>query len=379
MASMRRLRPRRRWAGIEPETIRYVEAHGTGTALGDPIEVAALTKAFRTGTEAKQFCALGAVKGNFGHLEAAAGVAGLLKATLAVYHGEIPPTLHFDKPNPRIDFTNTPFYVASKLEPWPAQITPRRAGVSSFGVGGTNAHLVLEQAPPATIPEHKHLPQVLVLSAKTAPALEAATQRLKEHLEKHPQAELEDVAQTLQLGRRAFNHRRSLVAKTPADAVASLAAKSSASDTQGRTPPVAFLFPGQGSQQAGMGRELYATNEIFRDEVDRCCEILKPELKLDLRGHSFPEGDDARHRGEADTNIADAAGAFRHRIRAGASVARAWRKAADHGRAQPGRICRSRACRCFRVARCTAFARRAWSTHAIAAARPHAGGWIVGG
>jgi acyl transferase domain-containing protein len=272
-------------AGVEPGSISYVEAHGTGTALGDPIEIAALTKAFRSGTDAKQFCALGALKGNVGHLEAAAGVAGLIKAVLTVYHGEIPPTLNFEKPNPRIDFAQTPFYVASKLAPWPAQVVPRRAGVSSFGVGGTNAHLVLEQAPPATIPAHQPAPQLLVLSAKTAPALDAMTLRLKEHLEKHPQVELEAVAQTLQLGRRAFVHRRAVVARTPSDAVTALSGKLPAGDSQGRTPPVAFLFPGQGAQQVGMGADLY---EVFHAEVDRCCELLKPELDLDLRDILFP-------------------------------------------------------------------------------------------
>jgi phthiocerol/phenolphthiocerol synthesis type-I polyketide synthase E len=275
-------------AGVEPGSVSYVEAHGTGTALGDPIEIAALTKAFRSGTDAKQFCALGALKGNVGHLEAAAGVAGLIKAVLTVYHGEIPPTLNFDKPNPRIDFAQTPFYVASKLAPWPAQIAPRRAGVSSFGVGGTNAHLVLEQAPPPTIPAHQSAPQLLVLSARTAPALDAMTLRLKEHLEKHPQAELEAVAQTLQLGRRAFAHRRAVVARMPTDAAAALGGKLPASDTLGRTPPVAFLFPGQGAQQAGMGVDLYASDEVFHAEVDRCCELLEPELKLDLRDILFP-------------------------------------------------------------------------------------------
>ena len=276
-------------AGIEPETIHYIEAHGTGTALGDPIEVAALTKAFRSGTDAKQFCALGALKGNVGHLEAAAGVAGLIKAVLAVYHGEIPPTLNFDKPNPRIDFAQTPFYVSSKLEPWPMTVAPRRAGVSSFGVGGTNAHLVLEQAPPVTILAHKQEPQVLVLSAKTAGALDAATQNLKAHLEKHPQAELADVAQTLQLGRRVFSHRRAIVAKTPAEAAERLGVLTPATDTKGRVPPAAFLFPGQGAQQAGMGRDLYIGNDVFRTEVDHCCDLLEPELKLDLREILFPD------------------------------------------------------------------------------------------
>jgi phthiocerol/phenolphthiocerol synthesis type-I polyketide synthase E len=276
-------------AGVEPETIRYVEAHGTGTALGDPIEVAALTKAFR-GADKKQFCALGALKGNIGHLEAAAGVAGLIKAVLAVHHGEIPPTLNFDRPNPRIDFANTPFYVASKLSAWPVEAAPRRAGVSSFGVGGTNAHLVLEQAQPRAMPTREAAPQLLVLSAKSAPALDAAAQRLREHLDTHPQIELEDVAQTLQLGRRAFPHRRAIVAKTPGEAVTLLSGKlPPGGDTLGRTPPVAFLFPGQGAQQAGMGRELYAMDEVFHAEVNRCCELLQPELQLDLRDILFPK------------------------------------------------------------------------------------------
>jgi acyl transferase domain-containing protein len=276
-------------AGVKPETILYVEAHGTGTALGDPIEVAALTKAFRAGTDAKQFCALGALKGNVGHLEAAAGIAGLIKAVLAVDRGEIPPTLHFEQPNPRIDFAETPFYVAAKLTPWPVTAGPRRAGVSSFGVGGTNAHLVLEQAPAPTIPTQRHAPQLLVLSAQTATALDAATDRLKDHLLAHSRIELSDVAQTLQLGRRAFHHRRAVVATTPADAAERLAKKPGATDTQGRTPTIAFLFPGQGAQQANMGRDLYAQDENFRARVDQCCELLKPELQLDLRDILFPE------------------------------------------------------------------------------------------
>ncbi len=276
-------------AGVEPETIGYVEAHGTGTALGDPIEVAALTKAFRSGTDRKQFCALGALKGNIGHLEAAAGVAGLIKAVLAVEHGEIPPTLHFDQPNPRIDFADSPFYVASKRTPWPPSETPRRAGVSSFGVGGTNAHVILEQASAVMPNAQEATPQLLVLSAKTAPALDAAVDRLREHLDAHPQIDLEAAAQTLQLGRRAFNLRRTVVARTPGEAVTRLSGKlPPAVDTQGRTPPVAFLFPGQGAQQAGMGRELYARDEIFHAEVDRCCELLRPELQLDLRDVLFP-------------------------------------------------------------------------------------------
>ena len=278
-------------AGIDLQTIRYVEAHGTGTSLGDPIEVAALTKAFRVGTTAKQFCTLGALKGNVGHMEAAAGVGGLIKAVLAVYHGEIPPTLNFSKPNPQIDFAQTPFFVSSELKPWPVLVAPRRAGVSSFGVGGTNAHVVLEQAPPVTRLAHQSPPQLLVLSAKTESALDAATTRLADHLRKHPQSDLADIAYTLQTGRRAFHYRRALVSRTPAEAAGILEGKKTyfTGNSKGRKPGVAFLFPGQGAQQVGMGRDLYENDPVFRAEVDRCCGLLQPELKLDLREILYPK------------------------------------------------------------------------------------------
>jgi phthiocerol/phenolphthiocerol synthesis type-I polyketide synthase E len=277
-------------AGIDVETIRYVEAHGTGTSLGDPIEVAALTKAFGVGTAARQFCALGALKGNVGHMEAAAGVGGLIKAVLAVYHGESPPTLHFSSPNPQIDFTKTPFYVSSELKPWPELVAPRRAGVSSFGVGGTNAHLVLEQAPPVTRLARQPSPHLLVLSAKTPSALEAVTERLADYLRRHPEGDLADIAFTLQTGRRAFHHRRAFVSRTAAEAAGILERKLPlpTANTRGRKTGVAFLFPGQGAQQVGMGRDLYEREPIFRAQVDRCCELLQPELKVDLREILYP-------------------------------------------------------------------------------------------
>jgi acyl transferase domain-containing protein len=274
-------------AGIDVGTIGYVEAHGTGTSLGDPIEVAALTKAFRAGTDAKQFCALGAVKGNIGHLEAAAGVAGLIKTILILEHGEIPPTLHFTSPNPRINFAESPFYVASKLQPWPAEKSPRRAGLSSFGVGGTNAHLVIEQAPliPHSVDSVKNSapPHLLVLSAKTATALDEATKRLNDHLAAHPELSLADVAHTLQTGRRAFRHRRAWVAT----AGETKPAKISTGEAH-RKAGVAFMFPGQGAQRVDMGRELYESHPIFRAEVDRCCALLQPDLGVDLRTILYP-------------------------------------------------------------------------------------------
>jgi phthiocerol/phenolphthiocerol synthesis type-I polyketide synthase E len=279
-------------AGIDVATIRYIEAHGTGTSLGDPIEVAALTKAFRAGTSGRQFCALSAVKGNIGHLEAASGVAGLLKVILALQHGEVPPTLHFSAPNPRIDFAASPFYVASKLLSWPASEIPRRAGVSSFGVGGTNAHVVLEEAPPVPATTEAVQPQLFVLSAKTASALEDATTRLADHLRLHPELSLADAAFTLQTGRRAFRHRRAWVSCSVEGTLKVLGEKKPGkvhtSDTQNRKGSVAFLFPGQGAQQVDMGRELYETHPIFRAQVDLCCERLAPELGLDLRHVLYP-------------------------------------------------------------------------------------------
>jgi acyl transferase domain-containing protein len=279
-------------SGIDPSTIRYIEGHGTATPLGDPIEVAALTKAFRVATSEKQFCALGGVKGNIGHLEVAAGVAGLIKAVLVLKNAEIPPTLNFTKPNPRIDFANSPFYVSPVLKPWPASTVPRRAGVSSFGVGGTNAHVVLEEAPPTAPAVQDTPPQLLVLSAKTPAALDAATQRFADYLRAKPAASLADIAYTLQSGRRAFRYRRSLVGRSKEDTVELLSQAKSArvhsAQAQGGNGSVAFLFPGQGAQQVDMGRELYETHPIFREQVDLCCEKLSPDLGLDLRTVLYP-------------------------------------------------------------------------------------------
>ena len=291
-------------AGIDVSTIKYIEAHGTGTSLGDPIEVAALTKAFRAGTVEKQFCALGAVKGNIGHLESASGVAGLIKAVLVLERGEIPPTLHYTAPNPRIDFANSPFFVASYLQPYPESEAPRRAGVSSFGVGGTNAHVVLEQAPAVAAPKSEASKQLIVLSAKTEVALEEMTARLGKHFEANPETSVPDAAYTLQTGRRAFRHRRAFVACSANGVVQQLTEKKPGKvftgDTQNRKGAVAFLFPGQGAQQVGMGRELYETNAIFRENVDLCCEKLKPDLGLDLRDVLYPAADadqaEAQHR-----------------------------------------------------------------------------------
>jgi phthiocerol/phenolphthiocerol synthesis type-I polyketide synthase E len=285
-------------AGIDPETLGYVEAHGTGTALGDPIEVAALSKVFAAATEKRGFCALGSVKTNVGHLDAAAGIAGFLKTVLALGARQIPPSLHYERPNPAIDFAATPFHVAARLADWPAPAAgvPRRAGVSSFGVGGTNAHVILEEAPPLPAPAPSRPWQLLLLSARTETALAAATARLADHLAAHPDLPLADVAFTLAAGRTVFRHRRMLVANGDAASAANIAAVlasgqglATAVDTQDpRERPVVFLFPGQGAQYPGMGWDLYQGEAVFRTEVDRCAEILAPHLGLDLRAVLYP-------------------------------------------------------------------------------------------
>ncbi|QHP66038.1 amino acid adenylation domain-containing protein (plasmid) [Bradyrhizobium sp. LCT2] len=280
-------------SGVDADTIGYVEAHGTGTRLGDPIEIAALTEAFRRTTDKTGFCAIGSVKTNIGHLDAAAGVAGLIKAVLAVEHGVIPPSLHFETPNPAIDFAGSPFHVNQKLREWPAAAGHRRrAGVSSFGIGGTNAHVVVEAAAAAAASGPSRPWQLLVLSAATEPALEAATARLGGHLRDRADQNLADVAFTLQQGRRVFGHRRVAVCSDRADAIAVLSG--SAPDRlltafeEGHDRPVGFLFPGQGTQHVRMGFELYGSEAVFRSEVDRCAEALVGELGLDLREVLFP-------------------------------------------------------------------------------------------
>ena len=274
-------------AEVEPSDLSYVETHGTGTPTGDPIEVSALTRVFTEETREKRFCALGSVKTNIGHLAAAAGAAGLIKTVLALYHQQLPASLLFERPNPQLDLDQGPFFVNHALCDWPDDRLPRRAGVSAFGFGGTNAHVVLEEAPPeASAPAPCPGPQVLVLSARSESALDTLTERLAAHLKQHPRLALADVAWTLQKGRHGFACRRSLVAVDMADAGRALEARDPARlrqrmNTRGR-PPVALLFTGQGAQYPGMAQGLYQQLAVFRDTVDRCCELLTPHLGLDL-------------------------------------------------------------------------------------------------
>ena len=284
-------------AEVDPETITYVEAHGTGTPMGDPIEVAALTQAFREHTQKRGFCAIGSVKTNIGHLGAAAGIAGVIKTVLALERRQIPPSLLFAAPNPQIDFASSPFYVASRLQEWTAEGAPRRAGVSAFGMGGTNAHVVLEEAPPQRPSGEARPWQLLLLSARTSTALERTTADLAAHLRAHPELPLADVAYTLQVGRKAFEHRRAAVCRGPDDAAGALAEVRPGQVFTGfaasRDRAVAFLFPGQGAQYAGMGAELYRTEPAFRAEIDRGAELLLPHLGLDLRELLLGAGDQA--------------------------------------------------------------------------------------
>lgn len=286
-------------AGLSADDISYLETHGTGTAVGDPIEIAALTAAFRRSTQRARFCPIGSVKASIGHLDTAAGVAGVIKVALALRQREIPPSLNFTRPNPRIDFESSPFFVNTRLRDWPAERGPRRAGVSSLGVGGTNAHAILEEAP-APRPTDPGAPYpLLCLSAKTPAALEAATENLARHLEQHPGLELADVAYTLQVGREAFAQRRVLAARDLADAVGALRARDPKRlvSAQATKDParVVFLFPGGGTQYPNMGRELYEREPVYRAALDECLTLLRPRLQFDLRALMFPApGDEER-------------------------------------------------------------------------------------
>ncbi|MEM9804744.1 MAG: beta-ketoacyl synthase N-terminal-like domain-containing protein [Cyanobacteria bacterium P01_D01_bin.56] len=272
-------------AEVLPETISYIEAHGTGTSLGDPIEIAALTQAFNT--EKTGYCAIGTVKTNVGHLDAAAGIAGLIKTVLALKHKQIPASLHYQQPNPKIDFDNSPFYVNTTLKDWPQVETPRRAGISSFGIGGTNAHVILEEAPTVSPNQYRgeRLPQVLTLSAKTATALDAATNSLTDYLKQSSNISLADVAYTLQTGRHGFKHRRSVVAQTVEEAISQLQVPTA--KTTRERPNLVFLFPGQGSQYSAMASDLYKTQKVFKAAVDQCGTFLDETLEYSLTALLF--------------------------------------------------------------------------------------------
>ncbi len=277
-------------AGVSAASISYVEAHGTGTMLGDPIEMGALQEAFSATTGDKQFCAIGSLKSNMGHLDVAAGVAGLIKTVLSLKHKQIPASLHFERPNPNIDFENSPFFVNTSLRDWPQANFPRRAGVSAFGLGGTNAHVVLEEAPAHEPTRALRTAELLLLAAKSPAALERAGANLARFLADHPDANLADVAFTLQSGREHFAFRRSVACTDHASAIAALVmpALPTRAAADNNRPDVVFMFPGGGTQYAEMGKSLYASEAVFRAVVDECATLLQPILGLDLRGVLFP-------------------------------------------------------------------------------------------
>ncbi|MGP9022571.1 type I polyketide synthase [Streptomyces sp. BR1] len=274
-------------AGVDADSIGYVEAHGTATRIGDPIEVAALTKAFRESSDREGYCALGSVKSNIGHLGAAAGIASFIKAVLALEHRQIPPTLHFTRPNPLIDFATGPFRVPTSLEEWESGAAPRRAAISAFGVGGTNAHVIVEEAPPvpAAQPQRTEGWHILPLSARTPGALRGQAENLGRHLTRHPDLDLADVAHSLRTDRPAMPHRAAVAARSTDQAAQILLhplqapAKIRGEDA----PPVAFLLPGGGTQYIGMGADLYRELPVYRDAVDRCAEILLRATGRDVR------------------------------------------------------------------------------------------------
>lgn len=288
-------------AGIDGDTITYIEAHGTGTSLGDPIEIDALSQVFRRTSTENQYCAIGSVKTNVGHLDCVAGIAGLIKTALAIKHAQIPASLNFERPNPKIDFENSPFFVNTELSEWHTATAPRRAGISSFGVGGTNAHVVLEEAPNGASvqgdsadsdAEQRSGYTLLTLSARSENAVGQAAKELADYLRSNSDVALGKVAHTLATGRRTFQHTSIIAASSVADAVGQLEAvpKIVKRIAPKDDVPVAFMFPGQGSQYANMGRDLYETEPAYRDAFNRCSEILQPHLGLSLQDLLFIDG-----------------------------------------------------------------------------------------
>ncbi|WP_394833366.1 amino acid adenylation domain-containing protein [Pendulispora rubella] len=292
-----------RRSGVEAGSISYIEAHGTGTAIGDPIEAAALARVF-SGSAAPRACAIGSVKSNIGHLDSAAGIASVIKVVLALQHRTLPPSLHFEALNPEIDFAESPFYVVSAAQPWTTSTdVPRRAGVSSFGIGGTNAHLVLEEAPERVVHDAMHVDRsrhVLALSARSDAALRQLAERYRALLEVEGTS-FPDVCFSANTGRTLFEHRLALVAADPREAADILAAAERgeghvalARSEMGpkRPPKVAFLFSGQGSRLVGAARELYETQHTFRGRIDRFDELLRPHWDRSLVSVLYPDGDD---------------------------------------------------------------------------------------
>ncbi|HLP45175.1 MAG TPA: amino acid adenylation domain-containing protein [Candidatus Kapabacteria bacterium] len=282
-------------AEVEPETIDYVETHGTGTMLGDPVEIEGLKLGF--GTNKRKYCAIGSVKTNTGHLDTAAGITALIKTIMSIHYKYIPPSLHFEKPNPKIDFENSPFYVNTKLQEWKRGSHPRRAGVSSFGVGGTNAHMILEEPPEREPSSERRKHQLILLSAKSKNALDQMSENFREHLSRNREINLADAAYTLQVGRSPFKHRQMFVAGTTDEVIACLTPQEDGAsfDTvkvlrgtaKDQIQPI-FMFSGQGSQYVDMGREIYNKEPDFAQEMDRCFTIFANVTGFNIKDILYP-------------------------------------------------------------------------------------------
>jgi acyl transferase domain-containing protein/thioesterase domain-containing protein len=282
-------------SGVPASTIGYVETHGTGTKLGDPVEFAALRQAFELDTERKGYCALGSVKANIGHADAAAGIAGLIKVVLSLWHKEIPPLLHYESPNPQIDLANSPFYIPTRPIQWSTDGSPRRAGVSSMGIGGTNVHVILEEAPNVSSSASSRPYQLILLSAKSPSAVKEAALKLSQHFDAAPDLSLADAAYTLAVGRKTFPHRAFWVCRSREEAAVTVRTVvrgffSGRFHPSDEARPV-FMFTGQGAQHAGMGRDLYLSEPVFRETVDACAEALLPAMSVDIRKILYPEAE----------------------------------------------------------------------------------------
>jgi len=283
-------------AGVEADEIGYIEAHGTGTKLGDPIEVRALSQAFQLTTQKKNYCTIGSGKSMIGHLDVAAGVAGLIRATLALHHKTIPATLHFEAPNPELKLEDSPFRIQAKSSAWESNKRPRIAAVSSFGVGGTNAHAIIQEAPNVEHYPTQRALHILPLSAKSVTALDAQAAQLADFLKQHPELEIADIAHTLQTGRRQFSHRRAIVCDSVEDAAAKLESGIQTASVTGASQPsnagVLFLFSGQGSQHIGMCRDLYLTEPVFKKCLDDCAAAVQDILEENFLECIFAEQSD---------------------------------------------------------------------------------------
>ena len=297
-------------ADVGADSVDYVECHGTGTPMGDPIEVAALTQAFRGSTDRTGYCRIGSVKSNIGHLDTAAGVASLIKVALSLHHRELPASLNFERNNPSLALETSPFVVNSTLTEWTTALaTPRRAGVNSLGVGGTNAFVVLEEAAPRSAAAGAgDRWRLLTITGRNRAALDANTARLATHLEAHPELDLADVAYTLQVGRHHFAERRVVAVRDREEAIALLATMDPrrvfSHTATGGERTLVFMFPGGGTQHAGMGADLYGIEPEFTRWVDEGLRILEQRHSLDLRSMLFPDD----HAREASTVLLSAMG-----------------------------------------------------------------------